>query len=171
MALKNIVEANLRKFENMPTFLYNSRFIIAILCAAILLMSGCKKSLVQQVSEQTLQSYFETNILNKNYIVDLAKDTTTDITSRFIGFTFVLTKESSYTEGPMTATKDGVTYTGRWTSNSDYGKLDININTPFVPAELVFMNRNWRFVKKDIPVMQLAPWGTTDPKVLNMRRL
>jgi hypothetical protein len=71
----------------------------------------------------------------------------------------------------MTAIKNGVTYSGTWACNSDYGKLTINITQPSVPAEIGFLNREWRFTKKDLPVMELAPWGSTAPIVLHMRRL
>lgn len=164
---KNIV----RKFENMPVYFFRSRFIIAIICAAILLLSGCKKPTINDISVNTLQAYFETNILNKDFVVDLAKDGTVDKTGDYAGYTFLLTKTTSYFEGPMKATKGGQIYTGTWSSNDDYSKLIITINTPSIPAEFIFLNRAWRFVKKDLPVMQLSPWGSTDPKLLYMRRL
>ena len=71
----------------------------------------------------------------------------------------------------MTGTKDGIVYTGTWVSNADYSQLAININSPSVPPEFIFLNRVWRFTKKSLPIMELAPYGTTDPKVLHMRRL
>jgi len=166
MAQKKI----LRTFGDVPIMLYNNRIIIVIICAALLLLGGCKKT-VENVSTDTLQSYFEDNILNKNFVVEFAKDTATDKTADFTGYSFILTKTTSYYDGPMTGTKGGVTYTGTWTSNSDYGKLVINLNSPAPPAEFSFINRAWKFTKKSLPIMELAPWGTTDPKVLHMRRL
>jgi len=154
----------------MPSAIFNYRFIIALICAALLLLSGCKKK-IEDIPETTLQGYFETNILNKNFVVDLATDTSVDKTSLYTGYSFILTKTISYTEGPMTGTKDGNVYTGTWTSNSDYSKLTINLNAPTIPAEFIFLNRAWRFTKKSLPVMELAPYGSTDPKVLHMRRL
>ncbi|HMO61533.1 MAG TPA: hypothetical protein PKC39_10445 [Ferruginibacter sp.] len=158
-------------FAAMPAKLYKSRVTIAVIAASILLLSGCKKPTVSDISITTLQAYFETNILNRNFVVDLAKDGTTDLTGNYSGYTFLLTKTTSYYEGPMTGTKGGMVYTGTWSSNEDYSKLVIILNSPSVPDEFIFLNRNWRFTKKDLPVMQLAPWGTTDPKVLHMRRL
>ncbi|MFT3678943.1 MAG: hypothetical protein QM791_01645 [Ferruginibacter sp.] len=155
----------------MPDLIYRSRFLIAIISAIILLMSGCKKPTVNDISVNTLQAYFETNILNKTFVVDLAKDTANDITTQYSGYNFILTKTTSFYEGPMTGTKGSVTYTGTWSSNDDYSKLVINLNSPAVPAEFTFLNRPWKFTKKELPVMKLAPWGTTDPKVLYMRRL
>ena len=160
----------LRTFDNIPIMLFNNRIIIVLLCAALLLLGGCKKT-VDNISTNTLQTYFEDNILNKTFVVEFAQDTTTDETSNFAGYTFILTKTTSFYDGPMTGTKAGVTYNGTWASNDDYGKLVINLNSPTPPAQFGFINRAWKFTKKSLPIMELAPWGTTDPKVLHMRRL
>ncbi len=170
MPQKNLVLFINRKFENIQLTMYRNRFIIAIICALILFLGGCKKA-IENISTNTLQTYFEDNILNKTFIVELAKDGTTDNTSLYTGYDFVLTKTTSYYDGPMTATKSGVTYTGTWISNDDYSKLVININSPTPPVEFVFLNRAWRFTKKNLPTMELAPWGNLDPKVLHMKRL
>jgi hypothetical protein len=71
----------------------------------------------------------------------------------------------------MTGTKDGVTISGTWGSNSDYSRLNISLTNPSAPAEFSFINRSWRFTRKNFPVMELAPWGSTAPIVLHMRRL
>jgi hypothetical protein len=170
MPQKNIRISILRKFEAMPSMMFNYRFIIALVCAALLLLSGCKKAL-EDIPDSTLQGYFETNILNKDFVVDMATDSSVDKTSLYAGYTFVLTRTTSYTEGPMTGTKDGVVYTGTWVSNADYSQLAISLNTPSIPTEFIFLNRVWRFTKKSLPIMELAPYGSTDPKVLYMRRL
>lgn len=160
----------LRKFDEMPTTIYNNRFFIALLLAALLLLGSCKKT-IDTVSQQTIQEYFEQTILNKNFIVQYAKDTVTDITANYITDTFLLKKGSTYYDGVMTGKRGAVIYTGTWSSNEDYGKLVININIPTPPAEFAFINRSWKFTKKSLPIMELAPWGTTDPKVLHMKRL
>jgi hypothetical protein len=170
MPQKNIRIFILRKFGDMPSTIFNYRFVIALICAALLLLSGCKKS-ISDIPAETLQSYFEKNILNKNFVVELATDSSVDKTSLYTGYNFILTKGVSYTEGPMTGTKDGIVYSGTWVSNEDYSKLAINLNAPSIPAEFIFLNRVWRFTKKSLPIMQLAPFGSTDPKVLYMRRL
>lgn len=171
MQAKKPVSPILSRFVAMPEIIYRSRFIIAIISSIILLLSGCKKPAPEDVSITTLQAYFETNILNRNFIVELAKDTANDITSEYNGYTFILTKTTSYYDGPMKGTKGSTVYTGTWSSNEDYSKLVITLNSPSVPTEFVFLNRAWRFTKKELPTMQLAPWGTTDPKILYMRRL
>lgn len=160
----------IRKFDGMSTLIYNNRYIIALLSAAMLLLSSCKKP-VPVVPQSTLQQYFEDNILNKQFIVNYALDDTTNKTTDFDGYTFILTKTTSFYDGPMTGTKAGITYSGTWTSNEDYGKLVITLNSPTPPASFAFINRAWRFTKKSLPIMELAPWGTTEPKVLHMRRL
>jgi hypothetical protein len=170
MPQKNIRIFILRKFEDMPLTIFNHRFIIALFCAALLLLSGCKKK-IEDIPPETLQGYFETNILNKNFIVELATDNAVDITSNYTGYNFILTRTTSYTEGPMTGTKDGVVYTGNWVSNTDYSKLSISLITPTIPDEFIFLNRDWRFTKKSLPIMELAPYGSTDVKILHMRRL
>jgi len=71
----------------------------------------------------------------------------------------------------MTAIKNGTTYTGTWSCNEDFSKLTISLTQPTTPAEFVFLNRAWKFTKKAVPVMELAPWGNLNPQVLNMERL
>ncbi len=153
----------------MPNILYRSRFIIAILFAVILLLSSCKKlAAVVQPSQSALQQYFEENILNRDFTVHLATDNGTDLTAQFSGFKFKLTK-NTLVDGPMTATNSTNTYTGTWSCNDDYSKLVITL--PAAVTAFSFLNREWRFTKKTFPIMELAPWGTTEPKILHMQRL
>lgn len=151
--------------------IYSGRIIIALAFACLLLMSSCKKLRAAAGSRSDLESLFEENILNKNFIVHFASDTGVNITSRYDGYNFVLTKTTSFYEGPMTGKKGSVTYSGTWSSNDDYSKLIINLNTPAPPPEFEFLNRSWKFTKKGVPIMELAPWGSTAPKVLHMKRL
>lgn len=160
----------MRKFGEIPVMIYNKRFIIAVSIAAFLLLGSCKKT-VDTISQQTLQEYFEQTILNKNFIVQYAKDSAIDLTSNFTNDTFVLKKGSTYYDGAMTGKNGPNVYTGTWRSNEDYGKLEISINSPTPPATYGFLNRSWRFTKKSLPIMELAPWGTLDPKILHMKRL
>jgi len=160
----------IRTFETMQVLVYNNRFIVALACAALLLLCSCKKT-VENISQQTAQQYFESTILNKQFVVAYATDNSTEITSNFSNDTFILKKGTTYYDGPMTGTRTGIIYTGTWTSNEDYSKLDISITTPAPPAEYVFLNRSWKFTKKSLPVMELAPWGTAATKILHMRRL
>ncbi|RYZ99549.1 MAG: hypothetical protein EOP47_16470 [Sphingobacteriaceae bacterium] len=144
-------------------------FIIALFFAAmILLLQGCKKG--DDPAAQLYEEYFEKNVLNSDFVVQLATDNGTDNTPQYNGWIFRLLKTTYYT-GPMTATKAGNTYTGTWACDESYGKLTINIAQPTVPAEFVFLNKAWRFTKKDLPVMELAPWGAAPAQVLHMRRL
>lgn len=146
--------------------------IVALAFGLILLLGSCKKLAVATGSQSQLEALFEQNILNKNFVVHFAGDNGMDITSQFSSFTFVLTKTSSFYGGPMTATTtSGTTYTGTWASNNDYSKLSISITDPSTPAPFVFINRDWRFTKKAFPIMELAPWGSTEAKVLHMQRL
>ena len=143
------------------------RIWTAIALATILLLSGCKKSLIA-AQQNFLEQYFENNILNQNFTVKLATDSSVDITPNYNGYYFKLLK-NTLLDGPMTAVKGSNTYTGTWSCNDDYSKLTINF-TSSVPPEFIFLTRDWKFTKKDVPVMQLAPWGTLDPKVLWMER-
>jgi hypothetical protein len=172
MLQKNIQTFILRKFDNMFPLLHKARFIISISCATVLLFASCSKS-NEQVTDSVLQAYFNANILNTNYTIILASDSGVDITSQFAQDTILLQRDSSsYYNGIIFGHKDGNTYTGTWSSNSDYSELIINFTTPApIPTEYTFLNRNWRFTKKGVPEMDLAPWGSTDPKVLHMLRL
>jgi hypothetical protein len=154
---------------DMPSIIYKSRFIIALLIATLLLATSCEKAKDTYVTN-VLEQYFETNILNRDFIVNYASNDSIDITSQYNGWVFRLLKNTYY-DGPMTATKNGTVITGTWTSNEDFGKLVINLTQPNIPSEFNFLNRQWRFTSKAIPIMKLAPWGTTDPKVVHMQRL
>ncbi len=148
--------------------LFSRRYFLAIAAALILLFTSCKKA-VEPITENILAQYFEQNILNKDYIVKLATDTGVVLTNNYEGFRFRLLK-NTLLDGPMTATKNGAVLNGSWSSNEDYSKLTINFAIPAAPPEFSFIVRSWKFTRKAIPVMELAPWGTTDPKILHMER-
>jgi hypothetical protein len=135
----------------------------------LLATSSCKKS-IETVQENILEQYFEQNILNRDFRVKLATDTGTDLTLNYDGYLFKLLKNTLY-DGEMTGTKNSMVYHGHWSSNADYSKLTIIFETPAPPVEFDFIMRSWRFTRKAVPVMELAPWGTTDPKILHMERL
>lgn len=150
---------------------FRKRFIIAVLCSLILLAASSCKKVKEDFTEDILQQYFEQNILNRDFIVRLATNNGTDLTTDYDGYVFRLLKNTYY-DGPMTASKNGVIlYTGTWSSNEDFGKLVITLNQPSTPTEFNFLNRQWRFAEKALPVMKLAPWGSTAPIVLHMERL
>lgn len=155
--------------QSFTGFLLKWRFLIAILfAAAILFLQSCGKG--ESPTEDLYQKYFEENVLNSDFVVSKAIDNSTDRTGEYSGWVFRLLKNTYY-DGPMTAVKNGVTYTGTWSCTPDYGKLTINITQPSVLPEIAFINREWRFTKKDLPVMELAPWGSSAAIVLHMRRL
>jgi hypothetical protein len=148
---------------------YKWRLIIALFfAAAILFLQSCRKDAPAPTID-LLQQYFEENILNRDFRVSLATDNGTNLTSQYDGWTFRLLK-NTFTDGPMTAINNGQTFTGTWACTEDYGKLTISITQPSIPAEFIFLNRAWRFTKKDIPTMELAPWGTAAAQVLHMQR-
>ncbi|MEO6489516.1 MAG: hypothetical protein ABIO04_06220 [Ferruginibacter sp.] len=153
----------------MPAAAFRSRYIIVILFAVLLLATGCKKA-TEQIQEDILKQYFETNILNRDFRVKLATDNGTDLTTQYDGYTFKLLHETDY-QGPMTGIKGSTTITGSWNCNEDFSKLTISLTLPTTPPEFIFINRAWKFTKKAVPVMELAPWGTLQPYVLHMERL
>lgn len=142
-----------------------AKYFIFFAFSFLLAGTSCKKS--GDATNPLLEQYFETNVLNSNFIVSLATDNGTDITSNYTGDVFVLLKTDFY-HGPLQATKNGTVYTGTWSSNSDYSQLVITLPNP--PSEFQFLARSWRFTSKDLPTMGLAPWGSTDPIVLHMTR-
>ena len=138
---------------------------IFLLAAIFFFCSSCKKG--DAGSNPLAEKYFESNILTKDFVVSFAKDSTTDLTSQYAGYTFVLLKEDLL-HGPLTATKGTTTYTGSWSCNSDYSKLTITL--PNTPSEFQFLSRAWRFTSKKLPTLKLAPWFTRDPIELHMLR-
>ena len=151
----------------MKYFMYKPLTVFFMATFLMLFLNGCSKSAIEAAQLNFLQQQFEENFLNKNFRVYLATDNGADLTSQYTGYTFVLLK-TTFNNGPMTAVKNAVTYNGTWSSNEDYSKLVISF--PSSPAEFVFINREWKFTKKSLPIMELAPWGTTEPKVLHMER-
>lgn len=133
----------------------------------LLVFYGCSKSPVEAIQQSALEQQFEDNILNKNFRVHLAMDNGSDLTAQYNGYTFVLLKTTTR-NGPLTATKNAVTYTGSWSTNDDFSKLVIGL--PAAPSEFNFLTREWKFTKKALPIMELAPWGSLEPKVLHMER-
>ncbi len=146
-------------YKKMPVFL--------VIIPLLFVFNSCSKSTAEAIQTTYAQQQFEDNILNKNFRVYLATDNGSDLTLQYSGYTFMLFK-STYYNGPMTAVKNAVTYNGTWSSNDDYSKLVITF--PSVPTEFIFLNRDWKFTKKSLPIMELAPWGTLEPKVLHMER-
>ena len=136
-----------------------------ILCS-LLLFPACKKA-GDLVNNPLLEQYFETNILNRDFTVSLATDNNTDLTAKYVGYTFVLLK-TDYYHGPLKATFGSTVYMGTWSSNEDYSKLDISLPVP--PSEFTFLSRAWRFTSKSFPTLKLAPWGSTEALVLHMYR-
>ncbi|MEO9021476.1 MAG: hypothetical protein ABI237_01900 [Ginsengibacter sp.] len=143
-----------------------SRYLSSILLAfTIFFCASCGKP--NPENSLPLQQFFETNILNRNYVVSLAKDSSGDITSAYNGYIFVLQKTDFY-HGSLKVTIGSTGYNGTWSCDNDYGRLTITL--PDVPSEFKFLTRDWRFVKKGIPTLQFAPWGTSQPYLLNMTR-
>ncbi len=131
----------------------------------LLLGISCKKS--GDANNPVLEQLFESNILNRDFTVSLATDNGTDLTANYAGYTFQLSKTDFY-HGPLQAKKNGTTFTGTWSSNSDYSQLIITLPNP--PSEFSFLSRSWRFTSKNFPTLALAPWGSNDPIVLHMYR-
>jgi len=140
------------------------KLIPLFLLASFIFCFSCKKA-IQNISQSAIEKYFDKNVIGHNFTVTLAKDSTTDITSQYNGYTFVLLKTDSY-HGPLKAKKDANEYMGTWSTNEDYSKLDISL--PDSIPEFAFLNRSWRFTKKEVPTLKLAPWGSTAPLVLYM---
>lgn len=149
--------------------LFKWRFAVAIaMAAAILFLFGCKK-IVEDTQQDIAQQYFENNILNKDFVVDSAYDNDTDITARYAGFRIRLLK-TTLADGPITATKADSIVTGTWQATESYGKLNIIFGNP--PSGFPYLNRSWRFLEKNLPVMKLAPWGVAGASTrLYLRRL
>ena len=144
--------------------------MVTLFSCMLLTLSNCKKLELLSGSQSAMEQFFADNILDKNFVVSFASDSTADITNTFSGYTFKFSKTTSFYEGTITAKKIGATYTGTWSSNSDFSKLTINLTTPAIPVELVFLNRAWKFTKKDLELMVMAPWYNDGPKVLNIKK-
>lgn len=74
-------------------------FSFIIFC---LLNISCKK--LYEVNQSVLEKYFESNVIDRNFTVILAKDSTADFTSDYKGYQFILLKTDFY-PGPLKGTK------------------------------------------------------------------
>lgn len=135
------------------------------LCFMVFFFSACKKAGSNTGSR--VEKLFEENVLNKDFVVAYATNNGTDLTANYNGYTFVLLK-TDYYHGDLQAKKDGAVITGSWSTNDDYSKLIITL--PETPSDFIFLSREWRFTKKSVPLLKLAPWGTSEPLVLHMLR-
>jgi hypothetical protein len=151
----------------MKTQVYKPLIALVSLLMLGALNSCSKSAIVESIQQNAYEKQFEDNILNKNFRVEMAIDNGTVLTPDYAGYTFRLLKTTSY-NGLLTAEKNSVTYNGSWSCNEDYSKLVISL--PSAPPEFIFLTREWKFTKKSLPIMELAPWGTTEPKVLHMER-
>lgn len=140
--------------------------LTTVILTAVMVCVSCKKTL-KNIEQTTLEKYFSTYVIGNDFTVTLAKDSTSDITTTYDGYTFVLLKTDLY-HGPLKATYGSHEYMGTWSSNDDYSKLDISLPDS-IPA-FRFLSRSWRFTKKSNPTLELAPWGRSDPIVLHMTR-
>ena len=150
----------------MISFLRYNRQGLLWLLLTILVIGGCKKPTATD-PVNVFQQYFDANILNQNFIVILATDHGNDITANYNGYSFKLIK-TDYYHGPIEMKYGTMVYSGSWLANEDYSKLTINL--PSTPSLFIFLTREWRFTSKNIPELDLAPWGSTDPIVLHILR-
>lgn len=130
----------------------------------LLLLLSCHKKEENTILEQ----FFEDNILDKTFVITQANDESNDLTTNYSGYNFLLKKGSDYYHGPLKVTYNTTSYTGTWSSNSDYSKL--NIQLPSNPSAFIFLNRDWRFTSKNLPELKFAPWGSTANIQLTMKR-
>ncbi len=142
------------------------KYIAFIFFVSTIFCFSCKKT-IDSIERSVLEKYFDDNLIGRNFIVSLATDSTTDLTSEYAGYIFVLLKTDFY-NGPLQATKGANKYVGSWSANEDYSKLTIVL--PDSIQEFKFLSRSWRFTKKDVPTLKLAPWGSSAPLVLYMTR-
>lgn len=142
------------------------KILIFTCLASVIICFSCKKT-IENLNQSLLESYFEKYVIGNDFVVTLAKDSTTDLTSNYDGYKFVLLKTDLY-HGPLKATYGSKEYYGTWATNNDYSKLDISL--PDSINGFPFLSRSWRFTKKENPTLQLAPWGSTAPIVLYMTR-
>ena len=134
--------------------------------ASAVLTFSCKKK-IHDINHSLAEKYFEIYVIGNDFAVTLAKDNTSDITTDYKDYKFVLL-ETDLLHGPLKATTGANIYMGTWQTNEDYSKLDISL--PDSIPVFRFLSRNWRFTKKENPTLQLAPWGSSDPVVLHMTR-
>lgn len=171
MRIKNTMKFIQFKYKKIMPQNFKKIRIIFFSCCLLLCFCSCKKLELLTGNKSAMEQFFAENVLSRDFVVDYASADGTDITSKYKGYTFVLLKGEGYYAGKLTGLKDGITTTGTWSTTEDFSQLVINLTTPTIPTEFIFLNRTWKFTKKIPPVLQLAPYGTVEDKVLYMRRL
>ncbi len=171
MQPKNSIKFTTDKLKWFAVITFKKSLLISLACCMLLFITNCKKLALLTKDPTAIEQFFEENVLNKNFVVNFASDNSNDITSTLSDYTFSFSKTTSFYEGTVKATKNGTVYNGTWSSNSDFSKLVINITNPTIPPELVFVNRAWKFTKKDPEIMKLAPWDDNSAKILYIKRL
>jgi hypothetical protein len=148
------------KITQMLSLFFKYRILIAIIFSIALVSLSCKKS----ESTVSNQVFFETNVLNQTLTVHLALDNGSNLTSQFAAYTF-----SFATNGTMTASNSLLTFSGTWSTTSDYSTLTIILH-PAVP-EFAFLNRQWKFTRFSVPIMEFAPSASGDNKGLHFQKM
>src|SRR4051812_8921574 len=100
---------------------YRRNYIILFVFSTFV-FSSCSKELQDAIdgtgTSSALEQYFEANVLNQNFTINLATNNGVDLTPNYAGYLFKMMK-TDYYHGPATATKGTTVYTGTWSSNSD----------------------------------------------------
>lgn len=138
----------------------------SLILIAIVGLASCKKkdsaddhSLPVVYTPNALEKWFETSVLNRESIIQFAKDSAgTDVTHLYDSTIFILRKKS-YHDGPFIATKSGKSDTGEWIANADYSKLTLKLTGE---PEYKIFNIDWKFKSKSTSKLDLIPWFTFD---------
>lgn len=141
-----------------------------ILAISFFILLSCSKEPQNGVKPTDAEQYWETNVINKDFKVSKAINNGTDITASFNSWTFRMLK-TDYYKGQVQASNGMDIYTGFWNCNNDYSKLEIKFPLPpTAPALFGFLNREWKFTKTAIPLLEFGPWMGTDAVVLHLLR-
>jgi len=115
-----------------------------------------------------MEKIFEATVLNQPIRIVLAVDSAgNNLTPDYQDMIIYLRKDTYYS-GPLEILAKGTKYMGTWGSNSDYSRLNLNIQG--VP-EFVFFDNTWRFTYKSATLLKIAPVTNPGKKTLHLEKI
>jgi hypothetical protein len=115
-----------------------------------------------------MEKIFEAMVLNQPIRIILAVDSSgNNLTANYQDMVIYLRKDTYYA-GPLEILAQGTKHLGTWSSNSDYSRLNLEIQG--VPEFAIFNSNPWRFTYKSINLLKIAPVNNPGQKTLHLEK-
>ncbi len=116
-----------------------------------------------------MEKIFEAMVLNQPVRIILAVDSAgNNLTPSYQDMVIYLRKDTYYA-GPLEILAQGTKHMGTWSSNSDYSRLNLEIQG--IPEFAIFNSNPWRFTYKSINLLKIAPVKNPGQKTLHLEKV